>query len=751
MLGVVEYRDGFIEVRDSNWNTIGRFADASNAKGFDAFADNYEGLEAAWDAVTAYLPSDWGERANLLFAADNNDNILVMDASGVLLGRINSWTGEDTWTDWNGRDVTNTNYSYNFHDGDWNYFGSSGGYSRDVTFAVGDERWDGEKSTVAVTIADESGTYVDYRVNAPEAGADSTSWDLLNPGTDLLANIKDDDGVALKWDDITEVNIGSNGWSQLDTKGATRDEAFTSSDSRIELFVEHEGGWNEYAGRIEYRSDGFIEIYDSNWTMVARTVDLSNPDNLLKWSDLTDDTSTKYVEGLEASWDEVGNYLPSALRDDSTTDADEREDLVFTQNQWGDLNVFSATGDLLVRIDSWEHDGYWESRYWDESSRTDSEGYEYNTGPSFNYNDDDWNQLARTDTQKRYFLSDDVIAASYDGTPPASFAEITSMDHVILSSESGNSGFSAKKSDLETVWEGMIRTDYDIPDAAKSLGDDIWDWEDITSLFIDTNYWKNYDAKGVETHSEENERVEYRAEGFWFESEGADSGNGGSDRWEFVAVSDHDVEIHGALKDLHTHEGMLGVIEYRDGFIEVRDSNWNTIGRFADAANAEGFDAFIKDTEYEEFENAWNAVEDYLPSDWGARVDLKFTADSDNNILVMNSSGTLLARVNVWMDTNTSNKGSTTHQNSNFSFQDADYHHLANYNTYERFEDNVLRYSDIDVSTTFDVKELSDEDIVNFLPISNDDEISIDIVDFIWTYETTETHYDNLGEKNFHK
>ena len=44
------------------------------------------------------------------------------------------------------------------------------------------------------------------------------------------------------------------------------------------------------------------------------------------------------------------------LRDDSTTDADEREDLVFTQNQWGDLNVFSATGDLLARIDSWEHD-----------------------------------------------------------------------------------------------------------------------------------------------------------------------------------------------------------------------------------------------------------------------------------------------------------------------------------------------------------------------------------------------------------
>ena len=84
------------------------------------------------------------------------------------------------------------------------------------------------------------------------------------------------------------------------------------------------------------------------------------------------------------------------LRDDSTTDADEREDLVFTQNQWGDLNVFSATGDLLARIDSWEHDHYWESSQWDEEENNVSEGYKYNTGPSFNYHDDDWNELART-------------------------------------------------------------------------------------------------------------------------------------------------------------------------------------------------------------------------------------------------------------------------------------------------------------------------------------------------------------------
>ena len=35
-----------------------------------------------------------------------------------------------------------------------------------------------------------------------------------------------------------------------------------------------------------------------------------------------------------------------------------------------------------------------------------------------------------------------------------------------------------------------------------------------------------------------------------------------------------------------------------------------------------------------------------------------------------------------------------------FSFQDADYQHLAGYNSYEREENDLIRYSDVDVSTT---------------------------------------------------
>ena len=83
----------------------------------------------------------------------------------------------------------------------------------------------------------------------------------------------------------------------------------------------------------------------------------------------------------------------------------------------------------------------------------------------------------------------------------------------------------------------------------------------------------------------------------------------------------------------------------------------------------------------------------------------------------MNASGILLARVNVWLDTTISDDGSTIHQGSYFGFQDADYHHLAGYNSYEREENNLIRYSDVDVSTVVYLDELSDDDIDKFSPI----------------------------------
>ena len=72
-------------------------------------------FQSAWDTIDGNALYNITE---LKFAVRDDGTILVVsEGSDEIFGRINNWTGENTWTDWNGREVTNTNYSYNFHDG----------------------------------------------------------------------------------------------------------------------------------------------------------------------------------------------------------------------------------------------------------------------------------------------------------------------------------------------------------------------------------------------------------------------------------------------------------------------------------------------------------------------------------------------------------------------------------------------------------------------------------------------------------
>ena len=73
-------------------------------------------FQSAWDTIDGNALYNITE---LKFAVRDDGTILVVsEGSDEIFGRINNWTGENTWTDWNGREVTNTNYSYNFHDGE---------------------------------------------------------------------------------------------------------------------------------------------------------------------------------------------------------------------------------------------------------------------------------------------------------------------------------------------------------------------------------------------------------------------------------------------------------------------------------------------------------------------------------------------------------------------------------------------------------------------------------------------------------
>ena len=54
-LGRAEERDGFVEVYDGNWNLLGRLLDG-NGQTVSEIEALFPGFQAAWDAVSLYLP-----------------------------------------------------------------------------------------------------------------------------------------------------------------------------------------------------------------------------------------------------------------------------------------------------------------------------------------------------------------------------------------------------------------------------------------------------------------------------------------------------------------------------------------------------------------------------------------------------------------------------------------------------------------------------------------------------------------------
>ena len=76
-IGSIEKRDGFIEIRDENWNVVQRVADITNSDAvidWAAVTDQYAGLEEAWGNVTTFLtdqdlkvPEDLPRRMTITF------------------------------------------------------------------------------------------------------------------------------------------------------------------------------------------------------------------------------------------------------------------------------------------------------------------------------------------------------------------------------------------------------------------------------------------------------------------------------------------------------------------------------------------------------------------------------------------------------------------------------------------------------------------------------------------------------------
>jgi len=381
-IGVVEYRDGFIEVRDENWNTIARLVDPANADSFNDIAQKVTGFSEAWTKAEEYLSDEWKpevptdaasgtlSRDLLSFTIDEWDNIVVFDETGALIGRINNWSGEDEWTNWQDNKVTNTYFNFNFHDEDWNNIADIGGNTRVVT-----------DPETGLFYTDETNEREYFDVVKPES--DTTAWLALGSGIDALFSNTEE---ASSFSDVSKVRVGEETWTHNVTPDWVehgRDESSTNTEKRYEYFVEktegsgdHTWTYDHFIGSMQVR-DGFIELRDENWNLISRVVD---PDSALDFGEIS-----ASVTGFSEAWAEFDEYLPSSLSDTSA--------LSFLENDWGEIMVFDDAGQMALRIGSWQNEDTWEN--WDGSTTRW-------VSSDFNANDADWNQLARTSTWSRY-------------------------------------------------------------------------------------------------------------------------------------------------------------------------------------------------------------------------------------------------------------------------------------------------------------------------------------------------------------
>ena len=115
------------------------------------------------------------------------------------------------------------------------------------------------------------------------------------------------------------------------------------------------------------------------------------------------------------------------------------------------------------------------------------------------------------------------------------------------------------------------------------------------------------------------------------------------------------IELHGFASAGSTDTVFLGAITKREGFIVLRDEQWNEVARLMDpSASSEdtSYDAMVE--KYgETFSGMWQALETVLPATLSAPEDLLYVEDQHNDVLVFNASGEMVARLNHWDHSNT--------------------------------------------------------------------------------------------------
>ena len=129
-------------------------------------------------------------------------------------------------------------------------------------------------------------------------------------------------------------------------------------------------------GRAEVRN-GFIEVYDSNWQQLGR---------LLAGDGATAETIDAQFPGFLEAWDAVKDFLPSDFKPADPADA-----LQFSIGQWDDILVYN-NNEMIGRVDIWTRDDT-------KIKFRDGDEYAGKIAVFLQFNDADWNNIARYETE----------------------------------------------------------------------------------------------------------------------------------------------------------------------------------------------------------------------------------------------------------------------------------------------------------------------------------------------------------------
>ena len=647
-LGSVEKRDGFLEIRGSDWQLIGEFLDPDSADNFDEISTKVEGFEGAWNTMAGGFPDGWNAESNS-FTVDQWDRINVFGDDGQLIGRVNSWSGEDNWTNWRGEEVTNKWSGFHFNDSEWNGIGS----------VHEGERWITDVDT-GETYKDESWSNFDVQTGAPSVDSSEAiiaAWNEFDP-----------DVNEIDWDSVDFVRAGENSWTNYETPVGVenyREADSNSSEARREFFesvdvLDDDGNvlWTqeEFLGSWQQR-DGFVEIYDASWELVSRSM---APGSGATYDDFVESLEEAEAASFEAAWTQIEDYLPS--------DAADKAVIRFTQNEWGQLFVFGGDEmELLLRINSDSHIDYWEEP-WDETF-----GMTRWENSWFDVQDQNWNQIANVSswTRSKTNLND------YDPEAPE--------DSSWISDETGtNSSVRIYADDVaEVVWSNFFEEEYSLPEFVTNNYSDSWSWDEVSSISVgQTSYTRlSNEVDGEDSETNISERIEYFSE------------------VEHVNDSDGKVDWVEQVR--------LGVAEENDGVISIHDGDWNWVGEFIDPDSSSVLSYYEMVEIHAFFGDALEALEDVLPiTDVNQ---LNFVATSDTDFQIFNAGDLILQshlNYNIYDDGSGENS-----VNWYVNFNDLEWNQLGSYHGYKQYEDQSLVSSSVSTNVRVNVTEENSQEL----------------------------------------